>query len=187
MSHKLVFRSPLLVRVVLCIAVAVTSGVFGATAPAQAQGSSARDWNNVGDPLQGAIGLHYGQLGGHGLAFRAPLRWWLYFQVAGGVWHTSDRQQHNLGFNLNYILRQDERVRVFINAGTAFFYDKEKVDTTSAGDVHDVDKNWNLGGGVGIEYLQGRRWSWKLEADFAHLGKSGDIKVVPQAGIAYYW
>ena len=26
-----------------------------------------------------------------------------------------------------------------------------------------------------------------IEADFAHLGKSGDIKVVPQAGIAYYW
>jgi hypothetical protein len=40
---------------------------------------------------------------------------------------------------------------------------------------------------VGVEYLQGQRWSWKVEADFAHLGKTGDIKVVPQAGIAYYW
>ena len=187
MCRKPVFRAQLPIRRFLCAVVLLTAGVLGPAAPARAQESSTSDWNNTADPLLGAIGLHYGQVGGHGLAFRAPLRWWLYVQVVGGVWHTSDHQQHNLGFNLNYILRQDQRVRVFINAGTAYFYDKERVGTTSAGEVHDLDKNWNLGGGVGIEYLQGRRWSWKLEANFAHLGKSGDIKVVPQAGIAYYW
>jgi len=187
MFPNLLSHPPLSVRMSLCLALVLVAGLCGEPATSQAQSSSGVDWNNTGDPLHSAIGLHYGQLGGHGLAFRAPLRWWLYAQIAGGVWHTADRQQHNLGFNLNYILRQDQRVRVFINVGTAYFYDKEKLNTTSAGDVHDLDKNWNLGGGVGIEYLQGRRWSWKLEADFAHLGKSGDIKVVPQAGIAYYW
>ncbi len=137
--------------------------------------------------MQGAVGLHYGQLGGHGLSFRLPLQWWLYFQVAGGVWHTSDKQQHNIGFNLNYVLRQDQRMRIFISAGSGYFYSKELVGTSGGEDIHDLEKNWNLGGGVGIEYLQGHRWAWKVEADFAKLGKSGDIKVVPQAGISYYW
>ncbi len=154
---------------------------------AGAQATATPDWNSAGDPLQGAIGLHYGQLGGHGLSFRVPLRWWLYLQVAGGVWHTSDNQQHNLGFNLNYILRQDQRLRMFINAGAGYFYHKELTGASGGQDVFDLNENWNVGGGVGIEYLQGRRWAWKIEADFAHLGKSGDIKVVPQAGISYYW
>ena len=127
------------------------------------------------------------KLGGHGLAFRMPLRWWLYLQVAGGVWHTEDKKQHDVGFNLNYLLRQDQRLRLFINAGVGYFYRRELVGTSGGQDVFDTDKNWNLGGGVGLEYLQGSRWAWKVEADFAHLGKSGDIKVIPQAGISYYW
>jgi hypothetical protein len=102
-------------------------------APVRAQSSAGPDWNNAGDPLVGAIGLHYGQLGGHGLAFRAPLRWWLYFQVAGGVWHTADKKQHNVGFNLNYILRQDQRVRVFINAGPGTSTAKKRWARPAAG------------------------------------------------------
>jgi len=152
-----------------------------------AQERTAPDWNNTSDPLQGGIGLQYGQLGGNGLSFRLPLRWWLYFQVAGGVWHTSDDRHHNVGVNLNYILRQDQRLRVFVNGGVGYFYHKEKVGSVSDQDTYELDENWNAGGGVGIEYLQGKRWSWKIEADFAHLGDSGDIKVVPQVGISYYW
>jgi hypothetical protein len=169
------------------VALVLAGSLFGAAA-ATAQDTGAIDWNHASDPLQGGIGLHYGQLGGHGLAFRAPIRWWLYFQVAGGVWHTEDKQQHNLGFNLNYILRQDQRTRIYINAGTGFFYSKEVVGTGAGGEeITDLEENWNLGGGVGLEYLQGKRWAWKIEANFAHLGKSGDIKVIPQAGVSYYW
>lgn len=170
----------------LAVAVAVVLVIL-VPATSQAQSAVGPDWNNTDDSLQGAIGLHYGQLGGHGLSFRVPLRWWLYFQAAGGVWHTSDNQHHNIGFNLNYILRQDQRTRVFVNGGLGYFYHKEITGTSGGQDLYDLDEDWNLGGGVGIEYLQGRRWSWKVEADFAHLGKSGDIKVVPQFGISYYW
>jgi len=152
-------------------------------APVDAQTQDVRDWNDSVDTLEGAVGLHYGKIGGHGLAFRLPVRWWLYFQVAGGIWHTSDHEQHNVGFQLNYILRQDQRMRIFIAAGTAYFYDNKQVQP----EVWETDKNWNLGAGVGLEYLMGRRWSLQIEGDFAHLGDSGDIKVIPQAGIYYYW
>jgi hypothetical protein len=155
--------------------------------PATVRAQAQPDWNDTGDPLQGAVGLHYGQLGGHGLSFRAPVAWWLYVQVAGGVWHTGDAKRHNLGFNLNYLLRQDQRLRLYVMAGAGYFYRKLKVDSAGGTDVFDRDSNWNLGGGVGIEHLQGQRWSWKVEAAFAHLGRSGDIKVIPQAGLAYYW
>lgn len=177
------FLSP----VALSLLVAVVWLAVSVATPARAQNGAVRDWNNTSDTLLGGLGLHYGQLGGHGLSFRVPLRWWLYFQVAGGVWHTSDNRHHNVGFNLNYILRQDQRTRVFINGGLGYFYHKELTGSSGGQDIYDLDENWNLGGGVGIEYLQGQRWSWKVEADFAHLGKSGDIKVVPQFGITYYW
>jgi hypothetical protein len=133
---------------------------------AVAQGGSVPDWNDSVDTLEGGIGLHYGKIGGHGLSFRLPIEWWLYFQVSGGIWHTSDHKQHNIGFQLNYLLRQDQRVRIFLAA---------------------KDKNWNVGAGVGLEYLMGRRWSLQIEGDFAYHGDSGDIKVIPQAGIYYYW
>ena len=54
-------------------------------------------------------------------------------------------------------------------------------------DVWVEDSNWNYGGGVGVEVLQGKRWSWKLEADFIHYGSSGDVKITAQAGLFYYW
>ena len=154
---------------------------------AQPAAAQEPDWNNTGDPLQSAVGLHYGQIGGHGLAFRLPVRWWLYVQIAGGIWHSSDHQQHNAGVNLNYILRQDSRLRIFISGGGAYFYDKEKTGTSGGVDVFETEENWNWGGGIGLEYLQGERWAWKVEADFASLGASGNIKVIPQAGISYYW
>lgn len=179
------FRSPRSFCLTLCAVVLLA--LAGFAVPTAAQAENERDWNSTSDPLQSGIGLHYGQIGGHGLAFRVPLRWWLYLQAAGGVWHTSDKQEHNVGFNLNYILRQDQHLRIFISAGTAFFYRKEQLDDAGGQEVYDLDENWNVGGGVGVEYLQGSRWAWKAEADFAHLGKSGDIKVIPQVGISYYW
>jgi len=156
------------------ILVAVAPG-----APAQ----SVRDWNDTADPLQGALGLHYGKIGGHGLAFRLPVRWWLYLQLAGGLWHTQDRRQHDYGFNLNYLLRQDRTLRLFLGGGGAYFYDDRRND---AG-VWTKETNWNWGAGVGIEILQGRRWSWKVEGDFIRYGNSGDIKITPQVGVFYYW
>ena len=142
-----------------------------------------RDWNDPDDTLQGAVGLHYGQIGGHGLAFRLPLRWFLYFQAAGGLWHTADNKKHNYGFNLNYILRQDQRMRLFLSGGAAYFFEDEK---DGAGVWHE-ESDWNYGGGVGVEVLQGRRWSWKVEGDFIHYGNSGDIKITGQVGLFYYW
>lgn len=150
---------------------------------ALAQGESDRDWNDSVDPLEGGVGLHYGKLGGHGLSFRLPIEWWLYFQVSGGIWHTSDQKQHNIGFELNYLLRQDQRMRIFIAAGSAYFFDEEQVQP----DVWESDKHWNVGAGVGLELLMGKRWSMLIEGDFVHHGDSGDIKVIPQAGIYYYW
>ena len=153
----------------------------------RAQTGSRRDWNNQQDPMASAIGLHYGKLAGHGLSFRFPIRWWLYAQVGGGIWHVSDDQKHNLGFQLNYILRQDDRLRLYVGTGLGYFYHRELLNNTAGQETWSKDTNWNLGGGVGVEYLMGPRWALEGELDFAHLGDSGDIKVVPQVGVHYYW
>ena len=167
------------------IAVAFLVAAVFCMAPTDAasQEGSPPDWNDSVDTLEGGIGLHYGILGGHGLAFRLPLKWWLYFQVAGGILSTSDHKQHNIGFELNYILRQDQRLRIYLSAGGAYFYDDEKTDD----DLWVKETNWNYGAGVGLEYLMGKRWSLQGEGNFAHHGNSGDITVIGQAGIYYYW
>jgi hypothetical protein len=175
-ARKMRFRSTAATAAAL-----VAVFLWAAPGPAAAQG--VRDWNDPVDPLEGGIGLHYGKVGGHGLSFRLPLEWWLYLQVTGGIWHTADHKQHNLGFQANYFLRQDQRTRIFIAAGTAYFFDNEQVRPG----VWHKEKNWNLGAGVGLELLMGKRWSLQFEGNFARLGDSGDIKVVPQAGIYYYW
>ena len=145
------------------------------------------DWNRNSDTLEGALGLHYGKLGGHGLAFRIPIKWYLYFQTAGGIWHTGDRKRHNVGAELHYILRQDSRTRIFLAGGAAYFYDDEKVSSSGGVDVWQTSDNWNVGLGVGMEFLKGRRWSFQGELDFVRDGSNDNITIAPQAGIYYYW
>ncbi len=152
-----------------------------------AQTGSSKDWNNEHDTMKSAIGLHYGKLAGNGVSFRFPLQWWLYVQIGGGIWHTSDDQKHNLGFELNYILRQDAKLRLYVGAGMGFFYHRELVDDSGSEKIWSKSEDWNTGAGVGVEYLLGVRWALQGELNFAHIGESGDVKVVPQAGIHYYW
>ena len=177
--HTLRHRTAILCAAILCWACLATN-VSG-------QYDEQPDWNLTGDTLEGGVGLHYGKLGGHGLAFRLPLRWFLYAQVAGGVWHTQDRKQHNIGLQLHYLLRQDQRLRLYLSGGAGYFYDKELVNAAGDPETWRLDDDWNTGGGVGIEYLKGRRWSIQLEADFVHDGSNGDTKLVPQVGVFFYW
>ena len=156
--------------------------------PAQAAPrADGRDWNREGDTMGGAVGLHYGKIGGTGLAFRVPLKWFLYAQVAGGVWNTSDDQRHNVGVQLQYLLRQDARMRLFTGVGVASYYHREKTGTGPDGDIFTEESDWNYGGGVGVEILQGTRWAWLVELDFVHEERTGNTTVSPQAGISYYW
>ena len=150
-----------------------------------AQTAPAKDWNKMGDTLEGAIGLHYGKLGGNGLSFRVPLRWFLYLQVGGGIWHSNDDQKHNLGVELNYILRQDAHVRLYLGGGLGYFYHRENVGGNT--ESWDKKEDWNTGAGVGIEYLLGQRVAVQGELNFVHESGDGEIKVAPQVGLHYYW
>ncbi len=170
-----------------CVVMGVLIGLTMLAGTAAAQYGGQADWNRTGDTLEGALGVHYGKLGGHGLAFRFPVRWYLYLQVAGGIWNTTDHNRHNTGLQMNYILRQDQRMRLYLTGGAAYFYDKEKVSSDAQPEVWDRDAGWNVGGGVGLEYLKGERWSLQFEADFVHDGQNQETKLVPQVGVYYYW
>ena len=148
-----------------------------------AQSGPLPDWNRENDTLEGALGLHAGNVGGHGLSFRVPLKWYLYGQISGGVWSDSDDRYRNFGLQLHYLLRQDDRLRLFLSGGLGNFYHDEKTGPDQWEDAN----HWNTGAGVGIEFLQGVRWSWLAELDFVHEGEDDQVKVFPQLGIYYYW
>ncbi|MBU8869881.1 MAG: hypothetical protein KOO60_03290 [Gemmatimonadales bacterium] len=150
---------------------------------AVAQDLSGLDWNQTEDTLASAAGLHYGHMGGQGLAFNVPLKWYLYLQGSGGIWHGNDDKRHNLGASLHYILRQDQRIRLYLTSGLGYFYHSEVL----VGGDWETEKNWNSGAGIGIEYLQGKRWSWQFDLAFVREGEDGDIKLFPQVGLFYYW
>jgi len=168
------------------VAVLAALALLVTTDSARAQGA-VPDWNDPSDTMAHAVGLHYGRVGGHGLSFRLPLKWFLYLQPTGGIWHTSDHKRHNVGLQLHYILRQDQKLRLYLGGGGAYFYDKEKTGVSDGSDIYTTETNWNWGAGVGIERLLGHRWALQVELDFIRYGDSGNIQVTPQAGIYFYW
>ena len=123
---------------------AVTLGTLAATPALAAGRGDGRDWNRGGDTLTGAVGLHYGAVGGTGLSFRMPLQWYLYAQAAGGIWHSGDDQRHNLGLQLHYLLRQDSHLRLFTGVGAGFYYHRQRVGEPAL-DVFEAKTDWNYG------------------------------------------
>jgi hypothetical protein len=155
--------------------------LLAASAPA------APDWNRLDDPMQGGIGLHAGKIGGTGLAFKWPLKWFLQFQVAGGIWRSSTTRWGNIGFELQYILRQDPKLRLYLLTGLGFYNDQDRKRNEAGQEYWANDKQWNTGFGVGAERLLGERFAFKLDVDFTYGDKDESITVWPQAGLLFYW
>ena len=137
-----------------------------------------RDWNRTDDPLYESIGLHGGMASGFGLSYKFPVKWWLYGQVTGGIWNTKENKRSNLGLEIQYILRQTGRDRIFLDAGSTYFYHKDN------GQVKD---HMNAGFGVGIERLYGERVSVQLQVDFIYQGNEESMMLFPQVGMYYYF
>jgi len=138
------------------------------------------DWNQPDDPLVGALGLHAGKIGGTGLAFRGPLAvWYLQWQVAGGIWNTGDDKRHDVGLEIDFLLRQDPRLRLFLAGGVGYYYHKHRQDRVDGTPGWDTDKTVNAGFGVGVEYLLSSRWSLKIDADFTYEGADDAIILWP--------
>lgn len=164
--HRQLSTRPLLI--VLLLLAAATSAT-----------AQVRDWNRVDDPLYEAIGLHMGLSGGFGLSYKFPIKWWLYGQVAGGIWNNKDDNRHNAGFSLQYILRQNGRDKIYLSAGLAHYYHKENDRTKD---------HINTGFGVGMERLLGERTAVQVEAVFTSRGDDeNSLMIFPQAGIHYYF
>jgi hypothetical protein len=154
----------------LALAAAVTPGAALA----------ARDWNRTDDPMHGALGLHLGKVGGVGLAYKYPVVWWLYLQMAGGIWHSGGHERHNLGGELQYVLRQDDRLRLYLAGGAAWFHHRQRETDRTTDHV-------NTGFGVGVELLHWSRVSLQIEGDFTREGEDGDIIFFPQVGLFFYF
>jgi hypothetical protein len=160
--------------------------VVGLLLAAAAQGAPG-DWNRVDDPMQGAVGLHLGKIGGTGLAFKGPILWFLQLQVAGGIWNTRDDRRHDIGAELQYILRQDPSLRLFLLGGVAYDYHKDRQRHENGEEFWRTRTHANYGFGVGIEKLIGERWAVKTDLDFTIEGDTDNVRPWPQIGLFFYW
>jgi hypothetical protein len=148
---------------------------------------AAPDWNRIDDPLKGGIGLHLGKTGGTGLAVKYPLAWYLQLQVAGGIWRTSDTRWNNLGMELQYLLRQDPRLRLYVVGGVARFHDEDRKTDAAGQEYWQSSTDWNAGLGVGVEWLLGERWAVSGDVNFTYQDSDDSITIWPQAGLLFYW
>jgi hypothetical protein len=154
----------------LCSAVLLLVAVPG--------GAQTRDWNQDEDPLFEGLGVHLGMTGGFGLAYKFPIKWWLLGQVSGGIWNNDGDNRHNVGAELQYILRQSGRDRLYLGASMGHFYHKQ--------DGRTMD-HVNLGFGVGLERLWQDRVGVQLELTFTNRGDDDSVMIFPQAGVFYYF
>ena len=141
-------------------------------------GAQVLDWNRVDDPLVEAIGLNMGFASGFGLSYKFPVQWWLYAQVAGGIWNNKDDARHNLGASLHYVLRQNGRDKIYLAASAAHFYHKK--------DGRSLD-HLNYGFGVGGERLLGERTAVSVELVFTDRGDDDSVMIFPQVAGHYYF
>lgn len=140
---------------------------------ARAQGDG-RDWNQVHDPYVGGIGAGFGASSGSGLAVRWPALPQTMFTVTGAAWGKSGEIQWNAGLEAHYILRQHGRTRLFTGPSLAYYQ-------------IDDNKDWNLGAGVGIEFLLWPRWAFKADVSFTWISGEESIYPLPQVALIYYW
>jgi len=136
------------------------------------------DWNRVDDPLNEGLGLQVGLSSGIGLSWKFPLRWWLQAQVTGAIWNDSDDKRHNIGLELQYVLRQYGRDRLYLAGGAAYFYHRR------------APRTWdhvNVGFGVGLERLRGERTALQIAALFTYQGDKETVLLLPSAGFHYYF
>lgn len=173
-------ESPAALRALLVLLVSMT-------AIAAAPVFAAPDWNRLDDTLEGGVGLHAGWIGGTGLAFKYPLKWWFQLQVAGGIWNTKSNQRHNVGLEAQYLLRQDPRLRLYLLSGLGYYSRKKLEKPAGEEEFWDSRKAWNTGFGVGVEWLTGERWSLKVDLSFTHRNDKETIMPWPQVGLFYYW
>jgi len=136
------------------------------------------DWNRIDDPMYESIGLHLGLSSGTGLSYKFPIQWWLYGQATGGIWNKRFDKRHNLGFELQYILRQSGRDRLFLGAGLGHYYHDDN------GNIKD---HVNTSFGVGVERLYWERAAVQLQVDFLIQSDDDSVILFPQAGIYYYF
>lgn len=145
------------------------------------------DWNRLDDTLEGGVGLHAGLIGGTGLAFKWPLRWWLQLQAAGGIWNTDKHQRHNIGCELQYLLRQDPRLRLYLMTGLGYYHHNRRERHVDGEEFWRLKTRWNTGFGVGIERLMGERWAFQVDLAFTYRDDKESTTLWPQCGIFYYW
>ncbi len=158
-------------RFALLIIVLLLPALAGAQEPL-------RDWNRVDDPLNEGIGLQMGLSSGIGLSWKFPLRWWLQAQLSGGIWNDRDDKRHNVGLELQYVLRQYGSDRLYLGAGMAYFYHRHAPHTWD---------HVNLGFGVGLERLRGERTALQIAAMFTYQGDKETVLILPSAGFHYYF
>jgi len=161
-------------RATMILALVLFAFLLAEASPSEAQ--SKYNWNQPGDPYVAAIGLQAGWATGSGLGVRWPAFRQIMMGINGAVYRKDSETRWNLVVELNLVLRQQGRVRLY--TGPAFAV----IESGDEGDPH-----WNASWAVGIEYLLLERLALKGDIGFVYRDQSDEILPLPQGGLFFYF
>ena len=131
-----------------------------------------------------ALGFGAGFTTGYGLSYRfIPDK----FGVQANFAPYLDKYRASVSFGITFLYKliETKNVNLFLYQGNHFYYHKEKYLDSYPNDSYQVDKYFNDGLGIGIEFIILKRLSFNLMGGYAGLENFNRISFTGETGLYY--
>jgi len=134
--------------------------------------------------LKHALGMAAGATTGYGLSYRYnPSKWTIQTTFAPIMTDYSNRV--SLGISFLYYLAENNHTSLFLYEGNHFLYNKSKNDDYYYTFPEPVEKFWNNGVGIGIEFIIFKQVSFNLMAGYGFYDNFSQLNVTGETGLYY--
>jgi len=145
--------------------------------------------NNI--TFKHALGVAAGFTTGYGLSYRfTPNKFGV--QLTFAPYKNDETAQYSLGITFMYKIIESEFANFFLYQGNHFFYTKDKTydyiyyyPNFSFTGREVVDKYWNNGIGIGIEFIILKRVSFNLMGGYAAYKNFENINITGETGLFF--
>ncbi|MFZ4400235.1 MAG: hypothetical protein ACOYO1_09390 [Bacteroidales bacterium] len=125
------------------------------------------------------LGVAAGFTTGYGLSYRyIPKKFG--GQLTFAPYMDKNRAMYSIGLTFLYRLVENESINLFLYQGNQYYYNKDK--TTNP---EDVNKYWNNGIGIGVEFIFQKRFSFNVMGGYAGYENFNSINFTAETALFF--